>query len=255
MSRLLALDLETTDLAIATARVTEVAVALYDVDRRQVLSTHSAYIRLPEGVAIPEKIQRITGIREEDTSEFGVFLPDALLQVSRLAAEHHVDRLVGHNLRAFDLGILRAEVARMSAVPAEVRALLELPTIDTMEDPPYPEEMSCRKLLHLAAEHGFLPAGSHRALNDALTSLRLLTCYPLDEVLRRADSPTITVYAHQLPYDRRGEAQAMGFRWRPESHGKVWWKAFKECEFDLAALRKAATFEVRVMPTPKAIAA
>lgn len=249
--RLLAVDLETTGTETASCRITEIAGALYCSARRSVLSTLSLMIDVPSSVPYPENVQKLTGITSADLSEFGEDLPNALLQLGNLCSIHRVERLVGHNSRGFDAEVLRAEIARLVAPPPEILLLTKLPWIDTIEDLPLPDETTSRRLGHLAADHGLPPSPwAHRALFDALQSLRLLECYPLDEVLRRADSPTVTVYAHQLPFERRAEASKLRFRWSPETHGKVWFKEVKE--IDLDKLKAVVTFDIRVASTPKA---
>jgi len=234
--RFLALDLETTSKIPAEARVTEIGAALWDVARRQVLQTISITVELPVKVEYPDEVQRLTGITAADVEEFGEPLPDALLRVARICVAHGVERLVGHNGRRYDSEVLRLEVARFSVVPPEIRALLALPWIDTLEDIAYPEEMTCRKLPHLAADHGFLNPFPHKALPDAWTALKIMECYDLDEILRRADSPAVVLHSRHA-FGDNDKAKSLGFKWKPEL-GKRWLRATKE--LDLEGLRQKA---------------
>lgn len=244
--RIALLDLETTGLDPATCRITEVGAIVYDTDRRAILQTVDHLCELPPRVEIPASVVELNGITEADCEEFGHPLPDVLLGLGRLCAAHRVDWLCGHNLRRFDREFLSAEIGRMVAVPGEIKALLTLPVIDTKEDLPFASSVTSTRLVHLAAEHGFVNPFPHRALFDVVTTLRLLQAYPLDVVLARAASPTVTVYAHALPFDRKDEAKNLRFYW--DAAAKLWKKDLKEME--LEALRKSATFEVRVVPTP-----
>lgn len=234
--RLLALDLETTGTETSSCRITEIGAALYCSERRSVLSTLSLMIDVPSSVPYPENVQKLTGITSADLTEFGEDLPNALLQLGNLCSVHRVERLVGHNSRGFDAEVLRAEIARLVAPPPEILLLTKLPWIDTLEDLPLPDETTSRRLGHLAADHGLPPSPwAHRALFDALQSLRLLECYPLDEVIRRADSPTVTVQA-VVTFEENQKAKDLRFSWEPST--KRWVKKVKECDAD--ALRKKA---------------
>lgn len=228
--RVLLLDFETNGLDTSVCRIVEVGAALIDTERApSPLVTLSSFVRLPAGVELPVKVQALTKIGLGDLKEFGRDLPDVLLDLGRLAAEHDAERVCGHNFRAFDSLVLRAEVARLVAPPREITRLLELPIIDTIEDLDFPEEMTCRKLSCLAGAHGFLPGSSHRALDDAITAGRLLSFYPFHEVLRRADSPSVLLRAC-CGFEDNWKAKELRFGWHPET--KTWRKAIKEVDAD-----------------------
>ena len=112
-----------------------------------------------------------------------------------------------------------------------------------MTDLPLPEDLKTRKLSHLAADHGFLNPFPHRALFDALTSLRLLSSYPLEEVIRYAGAPAVTLVAWNLPFERKDEAKNAGFQWDPAA--RRWFKTVKDFQVD--ALRGSVRFETRVV--------
>lgn len=227
MSLLLGIDLETTGLAPASDLIVEIGAAFFDTDRETAIEAGGFLVRLPEGVALDPRITKLTGITPADLDEWGGDLPDTLLRIGTMCQKHGVSYLVGHNGRAFDRAFLRAAVARLSASRPEIDHLLALPWLDTQEDLPFPEEMKTRKLSHLAAEHGFLNPFPHRALFDVMTSLRLLSCYPLEEVIRRAEADVVTVIA-LVPFDRRQEAKDAGFFW--DAPAKQWTKRVKAFE-------------------------
>lgn len=230
MARILALDLETTGVETASCHVTEIGAALYDPERRAVLATFASLCRLPVGCPFPEHVQKLTGILPTDLEEFGVPLPNVLLSLGRLCVEHQVERLLGHNGRSFDAEVLRAEIARFVAPPPEILLLTKLPWLDTLEDLPLPDETTSRRLGHLAADHGLPPSPwAHRALLDALQSLRLMECYPLDEVLRRADSPVSIVQA-VVTFQENQKAKSLGFQW--DAPERRWIKRVKELDAD-----------------------
>lgn len=227
--RLLAIDLETTGLDPKTDHVIEIGTALWDTDRKAVLYAGGAFIALPPGVVLDPKITALTGITQADLDEWGRPLEDALSTLSEFCTDHGVVHFVGHNAKAFDRLFVEASLPRLT-------------WLDTMTDLPLPENMKARALSHLAAEHGFLNPFPHRALFDALTCLRLLACYPLEEVIRYATAPTVTLIAWNLPFERKDEAKNAGFQW--DAAGRRWSKTVKD--FQVEALKASLTFTTRV---------
>lgn len=243
--RIAVIDTESTGVNPSTARIIEIGLAIYDVPRRAVLELYSTLCELPPKVELPPQITTLTGITQADLDEFGVPLPDALLQVATICALHRVERLAGHNARGFDAPLISAEVTRLAALREEIIAFAKLPLIDTLEDLPLPDSTTSRRLGHLVADHGIAPCPwGHRALLDALWSLRLLECYPIDEVIRRADSPT-TVMQALVSFDTNHLAKSLGFGWEP-APAKRWVKRVKRCDEErLLARAKEIGLELR----------
>lgn len=248
--RILAFDTETTGLDPQKDRITEFGWALWQTESASPLVVGGGLVRRggPSEPVVSAEITKLTGITEEMREEFGAFLPDRLSEMANVIERHRPERIAAHNAE-FDRSFLMAELERVVSFPRK-GLFAGLRWIDTKTDLPVGDDSTSSRLNHLAADHGFVNPFRHRAAFDALTACLLLQKYPLDEVLRRADSPTVTVYAHQLPFERRTEASKLRFRWSPETHGKVWFKEVKECDLD--RLRAVVTFDIRVASTPKA---
>jgi DNA polymerase-3 subunit epsilon len=145
----------------------------------------------------------------------------------------HAAAVVAHNGTGFDKPMLQAHIDRCGVIPPEI------PWIDTAMDVPYPPQITTRKLVHLAAEHGFLNPFAHRAQFDVLTMLTILQRYDIATVLDTARQPNITVIA-QVSFDEREKAKSRGYRW--DKVTTSWRKTIKLNQLD--AERAQAGFEI-----------
>ena len=148
----------------------------------------------------------------------------------------YCDYIVAHNGAAFDKLFFDNECARYD-LPMYYR-----PWIDTQNDIEYPESITTRKLMHLAAEHGFLNPFSHRAVFDVLTMLKVLSCYDIEQVIAYSKIPTIKVRSLQK-FEDNEQAKARSFRW--DGDRKIWWRTLKEDK--LEALQSEAPFKIIVL--------
>jgi predicted DnaQ family exonuclease/DinG family helicase len=164
------LDLETTGLDPEREAIIEAGVVKFRGDK--VLETWSSLVK-PER-SIPYKIQRLTGIQQEEADE----APSIFTVIGHLASLIKDYPLVGHNI-AFDVSFLRKR-----------GLLLPNPAIDTFELAsilvPHAPRYSLGKL---AEELGVAYSGGHRALPDAQTTRKLFLA--LLERASRLDIETI----------------------------------------------------------------
>lgn len=236
MTYLLGLDLETTSSDIENCHILEIGMVLWDADEGRLVCIVDNLIN-QAGVVIPDEIVKITGIRQEYLQMVGIPLQFAIDQTAILMRK--ADAVVAHNGLDFDRPVLE-RVAR------EVGANLpDIPWIDTMVDVEYPSDITSLKLKYLAADHGILLEGgqAHRAVFDVMAMLRILSQYPLPEILNAARSPFITVRA-LVSYDEKDLAKRRRYLWDAEN--KRWIKKIRE------AKRKdeedQAPFEIVIVP-------
>jgi DNA polymerase III epsilon subunit-like protein len=107
-------DVETTGLLPKTATdppvyITQLSFALYDVVNNRLLKTYNAYVNIPEGVPISEKITQITGIDREKLLSEGIDIIDVLERF--YDAYCCADIVVAHNLD-FDSKVMEIEANR-----------------------------------------------------------------------------------------------------------------------------------------------
>ena len=102
----------------------------------------------------------------------------------------------------------------------------------SMAEPPWREEgFEGAKLAYLAAQCGFF-YDKHRALNDCLATLEILSRplpvsgrSALAHLLQRARRPSWRLWAEAAPFEHKGLLKARGYRWNGEENGapRAWW--------------------------------
>ena len=216
------LDFEATDKDVQTARITQVAFSVWDIEEKKELYHFSSLI-LPEGeYEIDPVAAQITGISKEQLEKFGTPLLEALDVL--FGHCNGVDFLAAHNLHNYDLPLLKNELQRLG------RDLPELPLlVDTRFDVPWPEHIETRKLTYLGAEFGIVSPAAHSARHDTDLMALLFFKFPLDQILERAKSPQVWVRAN-VSYDNREKAKAHRFLW--DGNNKWWVKLLKQCDYE-----------------------
>ncbi len=212
----LGLDLETSGLNFEKDQIIEIGAVLWDTESHTPKKIFNELIYF-DTLNLPSEVQSITGISETDLKKYGIPLSDALKTLTELVAA--AEYLVGHNAVNFDALFLNQAYASYQ-MPK-----LKKPWIDTMTDIPYAQDIKTRKLSYLAAEHGFINPFAHRALFDVLTTLKLLSCYDINEIIMIQQSPLVKVLAH-VGFDDRDKARRIGFRWDPQE--RHWFSEVKQ---------------------------
>lgn len=236
--KLVLMDTETTGLDVKEARVLELGYALWDTDRNCTLAAVNAYLHDATYPAVSEEITSITGITQDDMVQLSFDAKGELKAFNHFVAKHNASFIVAHNANAYDRPVMEANMKRYGLV------LPEVPWIDTMEDLPFDNKISCRRLGHLAADHGFLNPFPHRALFDAMTMGVVLSRYPLEEIIKRQSSPSIVVRA-MVSFEDNHKAKALRFQWEKigdRVFTKSWVKRVKAC--DLEGLQSKADFKI-----------
>lgn len=240
---LLGMDLETTGLDTTACDIIEIGAVLWDTDREGPLAIMNHLIDWDGEVEVSEFITELTGIHQADLA-MGVGITGALQEFIDLA--DRADYIVAHNGTNFDRPILERDMAEYG-MPwgASIRNW-----IDTSIDVPY--DTRTRKLVHLAAEHGFVNPFAHRAFADVLTMLTILQQYDIGEVIRNSREPLLEIQAvTKKPWEdtapdgekETDKARARGYRWN--GNRKLWLKNIRKCE--LAEEKEHGEFGVIVL--------
>lgn len=249
--RLLGLDFETTGLDHQNDRVTELGVCLWDVELKRPLATVGVFMHEENFPKLSPKIVELTGLTDEILAEFGTCPKKNFEWLERFCKQHKIDYIVAHNGENFDKPFLLAELDRHGV---DATCLRSLPWIDTRTDIPFPTEPDSRRLRHLALDCGFINPFEHRAVFDVLTMLKVLSHYPLEDVLAYQKLPFVTARAVvPAPWEDEGKgiawAKAQRFSWEKagdKNYPKCWVKRVKSNQLDdLKKLGQAGGFEVR----------
>jgi DNA polymerase III epsilon subunit-like protein len=233
------LDFETTGSDVLQDEVTEVGLITYITGQRRICETNSFFVAGER--RIPDDLQAKTGITNAARKKLGYDSQDSLMSVLEWLPK--VEAVAGQNINQFDWELLRLWASHYGQV------LPPMLLIDTMWDLP---GVQGRKLLHMAAEDGFLPMGQHGAMVDCLTTLRLIEnrLQNFDAIVERAKSPLVILQSLQ-DFDHNEQAKDRDAAWNEiggafhwYADGKIWWKAVKE--MDVPEIVKRAPFDVTI---------
>ncbi len=225
--RLLGLDFETTGLDTGKDRIVEVGAVLWEAEAKKPILVYNS---LAYDASYPEmsaEVTAVNGITQGMLAEFGKPPRDVIQAVEEICSAHQVDYLVAHNAENFDKPMLYAELQKY---PFWQTKLCALPWIDTRTDIPHRVAPSSQRLVHLAAECGFVNPFAHRAVFDVITMLRVLSNYDIKDVLEYQAIPFITVQA-TVSYDNRQLAKDARFSWEKigtQTYPKLWVKRIKQ---------------------------
>lgn len=219
-------DFEATSADINTSRITEAACILYDTDTKKQIMSFSSLVWDESYESIDPVAATITGITDDLLKTHAAHSWNAprfiLAQLGAFLLR--ADYIVGHNILAFDLPLLKNELERNS---------LELdtlpPAIDTRVDLVFPSHIVTRKLAYLATELGIFVGDAHSALDDCKTTAKLLFKFPIEEVVARSKVPSIFIRA-DVSFQDKDKAKEKMYRW--EGAQKIWYKQIKEDQYE-----------------------
>lgn len=254
MMRITGVDFESQSLEAAVTNVTEVGALTVDVDeagRVFPIDRYSALIYDPSYPPQPELIVELTGITDAILQEKGVLPLEAFTRLKSMIGGSEI--IFAHN-KAFDQTIYNAQHKKLfgeDPPPAE--------WICTRSEINYPEKYKCKKLAHLAYDHGLKMDDRilHRAINDVELMMELvLQNYSLPEILKFARDPWVFIAADILPPWKdngvgKDQAYKLGYNWeKPRGDyepvfPKLWVKKVKG--YQVAKEKELAPFRVSVL--------
>lgn len=227
------IDIESSGLDLFKCHIVELAVVIVKANTTRPLYAGS-YL-LYDGPAMghepmPPEVTAVNGITNEHLLNYGAPLQKGLQAALDTLKQFGVEYLVAHNAQGFDRPILERHHEGFKAFR----------WVDSQADIDWPDQS--RRLIHLAAERGFLNPFPHVAISDALTMLRLLAEHDFETVAARAEVPWVKVRA-MVDYDNREKAKARRYQFDPIA--KHWYRMLKQDKIEQE--KAEAPFEVRVL--------
>jgi DNA polymerase-3 subunit epsilon len=205
----LGLDLESTTFDLDILRITEFGTVLYDTDLKCPIEVQADIVYEPD-IKLPMDpfVVGLTGITDQMVQNYGKSPKEVLERFFSLY--ERADYVVAHNGNEFDCPALGRFIKRYESELSHIPEPKHW--IDTMIDLPYGEYVTTRKLEDLTGRHGFLNPFPHRAFTDVMSMLRIMSEYPMEQVLEISHSPTL-VFKANVDYHDREVAKAAKFRW------------------------------------------
>ncbi len=249
MHTVLFLDFESQCVDAAKTNVTEVGALLKSVDENGYALKLEELSQLCWDSTYPPQsaeVVEVTGITDAMLREHGEHVRE-VFQTKLFRLVEQADVVIAHN-KSFDETLYNSMSARMGLNPPQPKK----GWLCSIADIPYPKKYKCKKLSHLAYDHGIVvdPSTLHRALDDVKLLAQLMGRYRVADMLAYRDSPWVYLKAVTLaPWTDGGasnaKAKKLGY-----SYEKVWgteepvfaktWVARKK-ENELEAAKKDAS--------------
>ena len=223
-------DVETDGLNGREDNVTEIAVALIEVDARGRITRviDKGWARQDPRRPLPPKITSLTGLTND-------MLAGKSIKVDELTAFiNRADCVLAHN-SSFD----RKFCERL------LPGICDLPWICSMRDVDWLNfGYDGAKLGHLLMQSGLFAPKAHGAADDVEALINLLACHlrngktVIEEALANAQKNTVRIDAERMPFEVKDELKRFGYRF--DWDRKIWWIEVSEdqAEFEVAWLAR-----------------
>jgi len=222
----IAIDFETQGFNAETDAPTELGLVAFN-DKFEELYSLNYIIQSPLTKPQSNEIIEITGITDAMIAG-GVQESEVVEQIYPRIKE--AKAIFAYNA-PFDNAFLKEMLKRQEA------PLTDVLVVDVMRDIDYPNRFNCKKLSHLAYDHGIVehPDNLHRAINDVRLMIKLLAKYDLQKMISNAKEPKVLLrMMTKGPWEDKGVsneyAKANGFRFYPDT--KSWCKEVRESEVE-----------------------
>jgi DNA polymerase III alpha subunit (gram-positive type) len=250
------IDFETTGLNTEELEITEMGWVLHT--HQKIIGLHNYMIK-PSG-RIPEALEKLIGITNEDVELYGVshmFALTTFIADLYFSGFPRIDYFIGYNGTPFDSKIFKRymknyfKVCNDESQKALEPIVLGVPWLDTMNDIPFPPEFKNRTLRYLALDHGHVMNKAHRAVFDCLASFDIFKQYSIESILKSKDDPEISIKAlikHPWVDGSKSKdwVKASGFRGSKKDDGTYdWVKKIRKSQ--LTQIRNECPVAIEVM--------
>lgn len=219
----LGFDLETQGFNEETDAPTEIGLVVFN-EKFEEVQSFNFIIKSPLTVPQSQLILDLTGITDEMINKG---TPEAEVACAIFDPFLKAKAAFAYNA-PFDKRFLNALFKR-NQLPD-----LNIPVVDVMRDVRYPKRFTCKKLTHLAYDHGIVieHGSAHRAVADVRLMLKLLAKYDLKEVIADALEPKVMLRIKTpAPWvDKEGNVYAKAQGYYFEAEKKFWIKEVRESQ-------------------------
>lgn len=209
------LDLETTSLDTENCRILEVGVARF-VDK-EIIDMNS-WLVYQDRSYLTDEVRKISKFKVDMVVDYG-YSEEAVIKRLNKVLES-VEYVVAYNGRSYDKQVYEQTCKRLGI------ETVDRLWVDPLKDIDFGPDIFGRKLVHVAAEHGFLNPFPHRALFDVITMLKIYFDYDEEAVLTNAKAPTVKIFALNLPFAKKDMAKSRGYKW--DADGKIWYLEIRD---------------------------
>ncbi len=220
-------DYETQGFSAEKDAPTELGLVMFNENGEE-LQSLNFIIKSPLTKPQPKEIVDLTGITDEMIEKEGVLESEVVAQIVPLLKDSKA--LFAYNAQ-FDTQFLKAMLARNGV------DTLGIPVICAMRQVDYPKRFTCKKLSHLAFDHGIVgdAKDAHRAIHDVRLMIKLLSIYGIEKIVQDSKEPRVKLrMTTEKPWEDGGVSNAFakeaGFKFEPSS--KKWEGEFKASEVE-----------------------
>jgi DNA polymerase III alpha subunit (gram-positive type) len=224
MARLLGIDLETTGLDPALDRIIEIGFIGWETEKQTPVFMKSFFVDdYFSEVPVSAEIEQLTGITQSLVSSYA----KPIAHCYETILDFSPSFLVAHNAK-FERSFL--EGVRTDCVESsQAQAFKAIPWIDTKTDIPYSPMKGMGSLSEIAMSHGIFNPLPHRALTDTLAMMQILAKYDIQQVIKYAEAPVITLVAN-VSFEDKDKAKALGYYW--DGKQRLWSKPVKAFRYE-----------------------
>lgn len=219
---ILGIDFETTTNDVTQAKITEIGAVMFDENWVEQISSE-CFVYDESYPPQSEEVIRITGITDEMLKREGEPPRQALLKLLELMKPAAF--FVAHN-KEFDRQVFEKAMQEYlpdTGIPVKGKWLC------SYQDIQYPLHFKCKKLSHLALDHGITvrPETLHRATGDIRLMAELMRHggYKLQDMIDYAGTPWVLIRA-DVSFGNNQLAKDRQYRWNPTF--KRWEKKVKK---------------------------
>ncbi len=222
------IDFETSGVDPEKCDPIEYAVRVVN-ENNEFRESQADYIWHESYAPLTDFIKELTGITDDKLRKGGISPLEALEDIHNIIRD--VDYIVAYN-KKFDEKVYHSLCARNKVEPLKTR------WICLMDEVPYSNIFKCRKLSHLAIDHGLAvdPKLLHGAFEDVALMFNVIKVggYKWEDIIKYATQKFVVLKADiKAPWLDGGKqkeiAKSEGFRWNGEL--KQWTKRVPEVEF------------------------